>query len=184
MKNGIFSGDLGKSALLVLDQKLSKFEEAESLGADSKITSAIKSSITDLKLLCQEAQSLTLGERSQEDVSSLHSRYTNTVSNLTNVVTIVSSKFAGISPISKVVPGAQGANTTNDVDTASKMVQAAHLKVNTARDNLQEAQKRADAAFERDLHNSKQVSSQEKRKVLLKAPHSLFSISLLKPSKI
>lgn len=162
LKNGIFLGDVGKSALLLLDQKLAKIEEAESLGADSNITSTIKSSITDLKSLCQEAQSLTLGDRSPEGVSSLHNRYTNTVSSLTNVVKIVASKFAGISPISKVVPGAQGANTANDVDTASKMVEAAHLKVNTARDSLQEAQKRADAAFERDLHNSKQVSFRKK----------------------
>ena len=144
--------------MLKLDQKLAKIEEAGNIGADSNMTSALKSSITDLKSICQEAKSLALGERSPDAVSNLHSRLSNTVSNLTTVVTIFSSKFAGISPISKAVPGAQGANTSNDVDTASKMVQAAHLKVNTARDNLQEAQKRADAAFERDLHNSKQVS--------------------------
>ena len=157
LKGDLFLGEVGKMSVLLLDQILSKIGEAEGAGADISITSMIKSSINDLKSLCQEAKTLALGEMSPDDVSNLHKRYSDTLSNLTNAVMIVSSKLAGISPISKVVPGAQGTDNAG-TDTATKMVQVAHLKVNTARDNLEQAQKRADAAFERDLHTSRKVS--------------------------
>ena len=155
----LFIGDVGKTSGLLLDQTLSKIGEAEGAGADTSITSMIKSSITDLKSLCQEAKTLALGEMSPDDVSNLYKRYSNTLSSLTNANMIVSTKLTGISPISKVVPGAEGTGNPG-TDTATKMVQTAHLKVNTARDNLEQAQKRADAAFERDLHTSRQVRKQ------------------------